>query len=147
MLHTAAEPVSAPICTSARYEYGSRAFSMSANLIPERSRLPQRLRSAGIELPVVRSAILVLGMHRSGTSALTRVISLLGAELPRRMMPTQDDNAAGFWESLTLVALNNAILSRLQTRWDDWRPVRVAELDDDRLRIERQLAEALTEEF
>ena len=31
-----------------------------------------------------RIAILVLGMHRSGTSALTRVINLLGADLPSR---------------------------------------------------------------
>ena len=31
-------------------------------------------------------AILVLGMHRSGTSAITRVLNLLGMQLPGELM-------------------------------------------------------------
>lgn len=43
------------------------------------------------------AAILVLGMHRSGISALTRIISLLGADLPPNLMPpAADNNAPGF---------------------------------------------------
>jgi hypothetical protein len=36
-----------------------------------------------------RHAILVLGMHRSGTSTLTRLLGLFGADLPKRLMELQ----------------------------------------------------------
>ena len=50
-------------------------------------------------------ALLVLGMHRSGTSALTRVLNLLGVELGDRLMPAGDDNPLGFWEHADVVAV------------------------------------------
>ncbi len=69
-----------------------------------------------------RQAILVLGMHRSGTSAVTRVISLLGADLPSNLMPpVKDNNEAGFWESMDVYCLNDEILAGAGSRWDDWR--------------------------
>ena len=69
-----------------------------------------------------QAAILVLGMHRSGTSAMTRVISLLGADLPGDVMgPVPDNNEAGFWESLDVYRLNDEILAAGGSRWDDWR--------------------------
>jgi len=67
-----------------------------------------------------RKAILVLGMHRSGTSALTRVISLLGADLPRNIMRPADDNPRGYWESNDLVAVHDGFLAACDSRWDDW---------------------------
>ena len=36
-------------------------------------------------------ALLVLGMHRSGTSAVTRVVNLLGADLPKELMYVMDE--------------------------------------------------------
>lgn len=67
------------------------------------------------------TAILVLGMHRSGTSALTRVISLLGATLPSNLMPpVKDNNEAGFWESLDAYRLNDDILASAGSSWDHW---------------------------
>lgn len=66
-------------------------------------------------------AILVLGMHRSGTSAITRVISLLGADLPSNLMPpVPGNNEAGFWESLDIYALNDEILASGGSSWSDW---------------------------
>ncbi len=71
-----------------------------------------------------RIAVLILGMHRSGTSALTRVISLLGADLPSNLMPgVEGDNETGFWESLDVYRLNDSILETVGSRWDDWRSV------------------------
>ena len=49
-----------------------------------------------------RICVLVLGMHRSGTSALTRVISLLGAKLPKHLMPANFANETGYWEAVEL---------------------------------------------
>ena len=48
------------------------------------------------------TAVLILGLHRSGTSATTRVISLLGADLPSKLMEASTDNICGFWESLSV---------------------------------------------
>lgn len=64
----------------------------------------------------------VLGMHRSGTSALTRALSLCGVGLPDRLMgPVEGSNETGHWEPDYLVAENEALLKKLDSRWDDWR--------------------------
>lgn len=72
-----------------------------------------------------RRALLVLGMHRSGTSALARVLSLLGGELPRTLMPAQPDNPEGFWESLPISRANERWLRALDRDWSDPRPLPV----------------------
>jgi hypothetical protein len=59
-------------------------------------------------------------MHRSGTSAVTRVINLLGADLPENLMPSAADNPRGFWESRDLMALHDEMLRAGGTSWDDW---------------------------
>jgi hypothetical protein len=57
------------------------------------------------------SGVMVVGMHRSGTSAVTRVINLLGVPLGREDdIYTADDNPSGHWESNTLCDLNEMIL-------------------------------------
>lgn len=68
--------------------------------------------------PIQKKIILVLGMHRSGTSALTRVISLKGVGLPANLMPPIEGvNAAGFWESDDVVDLHERIFSSLGLSW------------------------------
>lgn len=76
-----------------------------------------------------RIALLVLGMHRSGTSALTRTMNLLGAALPGNLMAARPANEAGFWESVDIQRLNDRILAALDSHWDDWRPLDTARLD------------------
>jgi len=95
-----------------------------------------------------RSCILVLGMHRSGTSALTRTLNLLGATLPSSLMPAQDDNEAGFWESSRVMEVNDALLEAAGSCWDDW-----LRFDETRLPAgavggwEARIAEVLAGEF
>ena len=68
-------------------------------------------------------AILVLGMHRSGTSAVTRVLNLLGVKLSTNLMPpAAENNELGFWESQELMAIHNDILKSADMRWDEIRP-------------------------
>ncbi|MEZ5946302.1 MAG: hypothetical protein R3C13_01460 [Hyphomonas sp.] len=67
-----------------------------------------------------RKCLLVLGMHRSGTSALTRCLGLLGADLPLRLMPGGDSNSKGHWEPELIAQVNDHLLSELNSRWDDW---------------------------
>lgn len=89
-----------------------------------------------------KHAILVAGMHRSGTSALTRVISLLGYDLPKHLLPpSDDDNRLGFWESKEVMALNNDILTQLGSGWNDWTSLEVR-LRNDAAFFDAQVARA-----
>jgi glycosyltransferase involved in cell wall biosynthesis len=62
--------------------------------------------------------IFVVGMHRSGTSAITRVLNLLGVDLGDDLLPPAVDNETGFWESRRVVEANDAILASLSSSWD-----------------------------
>lgn len=69
-------------------------------------------------------AIIILGMHRSGTSALTGVLSMLGANPGPSLLPAvKDVNPKGFWEHAEIVATHDALLEALGSSWDDERPL------------------------
>ena len=57
-------------------------------------------------------ALFVLGFGRSGTSALTRVLSLCGAALPPGLLGATSENPRGCWEPRAAIHLNEAILRR-----------------------------------
>lgn len=67
------------------------------------------------------TAILVLGMHRSGTSALTRVLNLLGAHVGNDLLAAKADNTRGFWEHAEAVAIHDRLLAALGRSWHDSR--------------------------
>lgn len=71
------------------------------------------------ETPERRQALVVAGMHRSGTSAMARLLSLSGAALPERVMDPGPDNPLGYWEPWEMVALDDEILAAIDSRWDD----------------------------
>ncbi|HNA50429.1 MAG TPA: sulfotransferase family protein, partial [Mycobacterium sp.] len=54
--------------------------------------------------------LFVLAMARSGTSALTRVLSLCGAALPAGMLGANKGNQRGYWEPRESIYLNLRIL-------------------------------------
>jgi hypothetical protein len=66
-----------------------------------------------------RQAVLILGMHRSGTSAVAGVISFLGAAAPVRMVPSTPENPSGYWEPAAVVAANDRILGEAGSTWYD----------------------------
>jgi hypothetical protein len=66
--------------------------------------------------PVV---LFVLGSGRSGTSALTRVLALCGGTLPPGLLGANSGNPRGYWEPRKAIILNEAILRRLGSAWDD----------------------------
>ena len=68
-----------------------------------------------------RKIILVLGMHRSGTSAVTRCLNLLGAEVGNKLLPPAEDNRSGFWEHADVVAIHEELLRDLGRVWHDAR--------------------------
>jgi glycosyltransferase involved in cell wall biosynthesis len=70
------------------------------------------------------SALLILGMHRSGTSALTGALSLAGIDPGPSLLPAAEGiNPKGFWEHREVVAIHERLLVALGTSWDDERPL------------------------
>ena len=65
-----------------------------------------------------RQALFVLGMHRSGTSALARVLNLLGAALPDDLLGANAFNPTGYWEPRAVIACNQRFLAELGATWD-----------------------------
>jgi hypothetical protein len=71
-----------------------------------------------------RAALVVLGMHRSGTSALTGVLSMLGADPGPALRPGQEGvNPKGFWEHDRIVLIHDDLLAAFNSSWDDVRPL------------------------
>lgn len=66
-----------------------------------------------------RAAYLVLGMHRSGTSAATQLLALAGAELPQNVMPGDEHNAKGYFEPWKIAIFNDERLRGGGGAWDD----------------------------
>jgi hypothetical protein len=74
--------------------------------------------------------LIVLGMHRSGTSMLTRLINLMGAYVgpERLMLRGARENPKGYWERSDVFPLNDAILrlrgctTRIVAGWDFGHP-------------------------
>jgi len=62
-------------------------------------------------------AVFVLGMHRSGTSALARVLNLMGVDLGTGSEATGRDNQRGFWEHPELVSINEDFLKSINSSW------------------------------
>lgn len=94
------------------------------------------------------SMICVLGMHRAGTSATTGALSRLGLHVgpPERLMPSRDDNPAGFFEHQALSDLNDEILRRLGGTWDEPPALRAGWQDDPGLGDLRDRARGLLRE-
>jgi 2-polyprenyl-3-methyl-5-hydroxy-6-metoxy-1,4-benzoquinol methylase len=71
--------------------------------------------------PSAQEIICVLGMHRSGTSLITRVLNLLGVYLgpEEHLMAPNTDNPKGFWEHDPFKRLNDEILEKLGGTWHE----------------------------
>lgn len=83
------------------------------NLATIKSRIEQPYE---YHLPVV----LVMGMHRSGTSLLTAMLQSLGGWLgpKNRLAAARRDNPLGFYEQIDFVAINDDLLASAQAGWD-----------------------------
>ncbi|SLK11352.1 hypothetical protein SAMN06295987_11428 [Novosphingobium mathurense] len=99
-----------------------------------------------------RTCLLIAGMHRSGTSALARVLSLLGADLPRTLMEGSEankvSNASGHWESEAAARLGDIVLDSAGTDWRSPEPVSPAWYHSSRYQEMRERAvRLLKDEF
>jgi hypothetical protein len=70
-------------------------------------------------------AVLVLGMHRSGTSALARGLQTLGVYLGNDFISPKPDNPKGYWEDRNILEINERLLGVFGFKWEE-----VALIDD-----------------
>lgn len=71
-----------------------------------------------------KKIIVVLGMHRCGTSVITRALSTLGVDLGNHLMPASGgNNDKGFWEDVDFNELNIELLKTLGHDWHSLAPV------------------------
>lgn len=63
--------------------------------------------------------IIILGMHRSGTSMVARALNLMGAYLGEadELVPAAPDNTSGFWERKDVVALSTQVFRATGAEW------------------------------
>ncbi|MDE2149825.1 MAG: hypothetical protein KGJ55_08345 [Gammaproteobacteria bacterium] len=66
-----------------------------------------------------RIAVLVLGMHRSGTSLTAGLLHRLGLPFGPQLMPPSPDNPSGYFEDTEIVALHDRFLSDIGLDWSD----------------------------
>lgn len=74
---------------------------------------------------VKQRAICILGMHRSGTSAVTRATNLAGTYLGESadLIDPGFDNPEGFWERQDVVRLHDRLLSTFKRTYDTLLPM------------------------
>lgn len=98
---------------------------------------------AGLPSSLDRQAILVLGMHRSGTSALGGLVNTLGAVGPKTLLPLNASNPRGFFESLPLVTAHDELLASAGSCWHDWRQFNPQWIHSEAAERHRQKIKAL----
>src|SRR5512139_3743759 len=67
-----------------------------------------------------QTVVCVGGMHRSGTSMITRLLNLCGMDLGTEadLMPASDANPEGYWEHIWFNYYNNQLLEFSRGAWD-----------------------------
>ena len=65
-----------------------------------------------------KTLIVILGMHRSGTSLITRSIEALNVLFTNNLMPPAiDDNPKGFFEDVDITEFNDGLLRFCGYSW------------------------------
>lgn len=92
--------------------------------------------------------LLITGMHRSGTSALTGVLSRLGASDPKNPVEANEFNSRGYNESRAVMQVNEEILNSAESGWTD-----LSEIKNEDLRrlkskhFDDRILQVINEEF
>ena len=97
-------------------------------------------RDPGLQksLKTQSAPVIVLGMHRSGTSALAAGLQHLGLVMGKSLYEANEWNPKGYFEDRDIVEFNNRLLQQLDRRWDSPLPP----LNDEHADVELQIREA-----
>ncbi|WP_141137697.1 sulfotransferase family protein [Pseudomonas delhiensis] len=59
----------------------------------------------------LKTVVMTLGMHRSGTSLLSAALECLGVDFGEHLIAPRPDNPRGFWEDSAIVELNEQVFA------------------------------------
>jgi hypothetical protein len=124
---------------------------VATQLSAESNNLQDFLPSAVIAAPAaaahVGTLIVVLGMHRGGTSAINRAMVTMGADLGDQLgKPKTGENDKGFFEDLDIVEINEQILAAARSKWHTLAPVDFSRIDPEKLATLRTRAVSVLRE-
>lgn len=93
--------------------------------------------------------VFIVGMHRSGTSALGGVIEPLGLSVGKTLMPPNAEaNPKGYYENLSIADIHDRFLTEIDRSWMDARPVPArAFVGKAARRFRRELPALISKEF
>ena len=93
--------------------------------------------------------LLVLGMHRSGTSVTTRLLECLDAVNSTSLMPQHSDNPKGFFEDYDIYRFHESkLLPSLKTKWHGVGPIDWTQLSaPERSKLELEALEILRSNY
>jgi O-antigen biosynthesis protein len=101
--------------------------------------------------PVLRpDPVIILGMHRSGTSALGAALEPLGLTVGKTVMSPSSEkgNPKGYYENLAITELHDRFLTSIKSIWWDHRPVRNGRFSGAAARrFREELLQLLVDEF
>lgn len=93
-------------------------------------------------------AIVVVGMHRSGTSAIARGLQALSVDLGDDFLDAQPENPTGYWEDRGIVELDERVLKALHMQWDGTAPIEASRFGGWRMwRLRREAMRYLRSHF
>ena len=95
-----------------------------------------------------RTLVLVIGMHRSGTSTVAGALGILGATMPATGLGLSEDNPKGHFEPREIVALHDRVLASAAMHWWDWEKFPDAWYESDQAQpFVDELADTVQTEF
>jgi len=96
----------------------------------------------------IKPIVLLIGPHRSGTSLLTQIVSVLGFDLGKTLMLPSFDNPRGFWENQKIVEIHDKLISSFGKDWTTITSLHDGWLDDPKTKeATEQILEALKTDF
>ncbi|MBV1871980.1 MAG: glycosyltransferase [Gammaproteobacteria bacterium] len=76
-----------------------------------------------------KTLLVILGMHRSGTSAISRAMGVFGASHGDNLLePVAGINDKGFWEDADIVQLNADLMAEVGLDWHSLKPLVLSDL-------------------
>ncbi|HIK29174.1 MAG: sulfotransferase [Oscillatoriaceae bacterium SKW80] len=92
-------------------------------------------------------ALIVTGMHRSGTSLMASFIKALGVNIGERLFPADNFNVKGYFEDLDILEFQRLVLQKScrteEAGWPDWGWTESEYLDRDNFKNHMQTAREL----
>ena len=101
-----------------RYDLSARTRCFVNSLVSQ-----AELQQARITSKIGRHFVFILGMHRSGTSAITGMLVQAGFTAPSDLMPATVANPKGYWESLGILGINEGFLAEMESHWSSSLPL------------------------